>query len=101
MNARMRTEVIDRLIDAHHQYIADASAFVLHGERVVIEATPAAAVTNDAHVGQEAHLDLTHALPFAGIAPAAGGVERESRRRVTAHARFRRFGEHFTNGVPE
>ena len=41
-------------------------------------------VARHLHVGQEAHLDGAHALPFAGRAAAFAGVEAEARRRVAA-----------------
>ena len=65
----------------------------LDGERLGVEARAAAALARDAHVGQEAHLDLLHALALAAFAAPARRVEREAARVVAAHARLGRVGE--------
>ena len=71
MDLRLRREERDRLVDGHHEHVADALAAELDGERLGVEAAAAAALAVDAHVGQEAHLDLLEALPFAALAAAA------------------------------
>jgi hypothetical protein len=50
MNARMSGEELDGLIDAHHQYIADAPALEFDRERLLIETATAAHIATDAHV---------------------------------------------------
>ena len=77
----MRGEELDRLVHAHRQHLADASCPRKRTASVSrIEARAAAGLAGDLHVGQEAHLDLLHALAFAGLAAAARGVEREAAR---------------------
>ena len=75
MHARMGGEKPDRIIDAHRQHIPDAGLPPRHGERLGVEAPPAADVAQHLDVGQETHLDGLHALPGARLAAAAGGVE--------------------------
>src|SRR5688572_12949418 len=99
MNLRLRSEERDGFLDGHHEHVANALAAEFHGQRRWVEATAAAAFAFDAHVGQEAHLDALHALPFAAFAAAARGVEREAARVVAAQARFRRLREQLAHLV--
>src|SRR5688500_9748312 len=101
MDARMRGEEVDGVVDAHHQDFADVLAPVLDGERIVVEAATAARIADDAHVRQEAHLYAALTLPLAAFAPPAGGIEGEARSRVAAHARLGRLREHAANRIPE
>src|SRR5262249_10138146 len=73
----------------------------LYGQRVDIEARAAAGLANHAHIGQERHRDLLHALAFAFLAAAAARIEREAARGPAAHARFRGIREEAPDLVPE
>src|SRR5688500_11526072 len=101
MDARMRGEEVDGVVDAHHQDFADVLAPVLDGERIVVEAATAARIANDAHVRQEAHLYAALTLPLAAFAAPAGGIEGEARSGVAAHPRFGRLRENAADRIPE
>ncbi len=73
-----RREEVDRLVDLHLQHVADALAAPAHRQRLGVEALAVADVARHLHVGQEAHLDRPHALPFAARAAALAGVEARS-----------------------
>ena len=62
---------------------------------------PRAALAIDAHVGQEAHLDLLEPLALAAFATPARRVEREPARVVAAQARFGRRGEQLADLVED
>ncbi len=81
---RHRGEELDRLVDLHLQHVADVLAAPAHRQRLGVEALAVADVARHLHVGQEAHLDRAHALPFAGRAAALAGVEARS---APAHSR--------------
>ncbi len=70
-------------------------------ERFRIEAPSTAYIAKHPHVGQEAHLDLLHALAFTGLAASARGIEGEASRPVAADTRFGGFGEHAPDCIPE
>ncbi len=72
-----------------------------HRQRLRVEARPAACVAGHRDVGQEAHLDLLHALALALLAAAAGHVEGEAAGRVAAHARLAGGGEEAPDVVPD
>src|SRR5688572_18214944 len=97
----MRGEELHRLVDVHRQHFADRLAAQPHLQRLGVEARAAARLAQDAHVGQEGHLDLLHALAFATLAAPAGGVEREAARAPAAHAGLGRVGEQLADLVPE
>ena len=94
-------EEVDRLVDLHLQHVADALAAPAHRQRLGVEALAVAHVARQLHVGQEAHLDRLHALPFAARAAALAGVEAEARRRVAACLGLERLGEELPDRVPE
>ena len=101
VDLRVRREEPDRLVDRHREHVADALAAKLDRERLAVEALAAAALAVHAHVGQEAHLDLLQALPFAALAAAARDVEREPARVVAAEPRLGRVGEELADLVPD
>ena len=63
------------------------------------EARAAAGVAGDPDVGQEVHLDPLLPGPLAGLAPAAGHVEAEPARRVTADLGLGKLGEELADQV--
>src|SRR5690606_30188440 len=91
----------DRLVDAHREHVADRFALERNGERLAVEARPAADVAQHLHVGQEAHLDALDALTLATAAAPVARVEREPAGIVAAHARLGRLGEQAPYGIPE
>ena len=97
----MRGEELHRLVDVHRQHLAHGLAAQAHLQRLGVEARAAAALAGHAHVGQEGHLDLLHALALAGLAAPARGVEREAARAPAAHARLGGVGEQLADVVPE
>src|SRR5262245_5703057 len=97
----MSGEELHRLVDAHREHIADRLAAPLYRQRLAVEPAAAAHVAEDLHVRQEAHLDLLQTLAFAGVAAAAGGVEREPARGVAADPRLGRLGEEAADRIPE
>ena len=66
-----------RLVDAHLEDVVDRLAAVAHGQRFVVEAAAFAIGTDDVDVAQEMHADLQQPGALAGLAPAAGDIERE------------------------
>ena len=86
--------------DAHVEHLADAALAVAHFERFAVEARATALLAGHAHIGQEAHLYLLHALPFAGLASAAGRVEGKTARREAAQTRLGCVRVELADGVP-
>ena len=68
---RRAAEERQRLADGHVEHLIDAAAAVLDLEHLRLEALALALVARHEHVGEELHLDLDHALPFARLAASA------------------------------
>ena len=96
-----RGEELQGFVHSHVQHVGDGLAVEADLVGLGVETSAAAGVAEDAHVGQEVHLDGAHALAFAGGAAAAGGVEGEARGGVAAQAGFAGVGEEAADGVPE
>ena len=71
-------EEFQGFVHGHVQHVGDGLAVEADLVGLGVETSAAAGVAEDAHVGQEVHLDGAHALAFAGGAAAAGGVEGEA-----------------------
>ena len=82
-----------RVAAGHVEHVGDRAAVELHGQRLGVVALAAARVALDPHVGQEVHLDPLLAVPFAGLAAAAGHVEAEPPGRVAAELGLGQLGE--------
>ena len=100
-DGRHAGEEIDGFIDLHLQHVAYAFAAPGDGQRFGVETRAVADVARHFHVGQKAHRDGFHALAFAARAAAVAGVERETRRRVTARFRFQCLCVQLADEVPE
>ena len=98
-NLRNVLEQLQRLAARHFQHVGDRLAVKQHRQRFRIVAAAAADIALDPHVGQEVHLDAFLAVPFAGFAASAGGVEAEPPRRITAHFRFRQLREQLPDQI--
>ena len=74
-------------------------AFEANLQRFAVEAMAVANRAGDPHIGQKIHFQAIRAVPFASLAAAAGDVEAEPARLVTAGFRFRQFREQIANIV--
>ena len=101
MHAALGREEFQRVVDAHRERLADVLALEQDRQRFRIEASAAAYVAQDLHIGQEIHLDALHALALAGLAAAAGRVEGEAAGRKPAHPRLGRIRVQPADRVPE
>ena len=101
VHAALRGEELQRVLDAHRERLADVLALEQNAQGLRIEAPAAADVAQHLHVGQEAHLDALHSLALAGLAAAAGGIERKAAGGEAAHARFGGIRVEAANGIPE
>ena len=95
----MHGEVVHRLAHAHVEHFGDVLALERHPQGGVVEAFAVAHLAGHVHVGEEVHLHDLEAVAFAGLAPSALDVERESTRLVAVGARFRRPREHVADAV--
>src|SRR5580700_10923096 len=101
MNAAMRGEERQRILDAHRQYLADILALEQNAQGFRIEALAAADIAEHLHIRQETHFNPLHALAFASFAAAARGIERKAAGREATHARLGCISEQAANGIPE
>ena len=92
---------VDRFIDFHLQHIANAFATPADGQSLGAEAGTATGLTRHFHIGQEAHLDGAHALPFTTRAAAFPGVEAEAACGITSRLGLQGFGKQFADRVPK
>ena len=81
-----------RLLDGHVEHFADVLPLPDHFQRLPVIPFPAAHVAGHIQVRQEVHLDLFHAVPLAGFAPAALHVEGEPGLPESAHLRLGAHG---------
>ena len=72
------------LIDCHVEDIGDGFPLEAYLEGLAVVAAPSAVFAGDEDIGEEIHLDGLVAVPFAGLASAAGDVEGEAARLVAA-----------------
>ncbi len=84
---RRAREERERLADGQVEHLIDVPALVAHLEHLRAEALAVALLAGHEHVGEELHLDADDAFAFAGLAAAAGHVEREVTGREAARAR--------------
>ena len=87
--------------DRHVEHVADGLAVVGDLERLAVVPLSVTHLAGHVHVRQEVHLDLYLAVALAGLAAAAGHVEREAPRPVAAHAALRRGSEQRAQVVPQ
>ena len=90
---RHRLEEGQRVLDGHVEHFVDAATLVADLQRLAVVAAALAGVAGHVDIGQEVHLDLDHAIAFAGLAAAALDVEAEASGLVAARARLRHLRE--------
>ena len=73
----MAGEESESLFHRELQNIVDAFAFVLYFENALLEARAIAFLARQFNVGQKLHFNRNGAIAFAGVATAAGHVERK------------------------
>src|SRR5206468_12203095 len=83
----MCREKLRTFFDRHFHDIADRFFVIENLERLGIVAPAAAVFAGHVTARQKIHLELDYALPLARLATATFGIERESARRIAAHAR--------------
>ena len=77
----------------------DRTATIVGVEHLRLEPLPVTVLAGDENVGEKLHLDLDHALPLAGFAPASGDVEREVAGRQSASPGTLGLGEQLADGI--
>ena len=101
LHAALGGEELDGIVDAQRRALADALALEQNPQGFGIEASAAAHIAEHLHIRQEAHLDALHPLAFAGLAAAAGRIEREAAGREAADACVGGLGIQPADRVPE
>ena len=86
-------EKLHGLAAGHVEHLGDRLAVIADGERLLVVALAAARIALDPDVGQEVHLDAKLAVALALLATAAGHVETEPPRLVSAKFRLGQLGE--------
>ncbi len=86
-------EQLERLADGHRQHVGDGVPLPRDVEGLGVEPLSLADLARHLNRGQELHLDDPHPSALAGVAAAAGDVEREPALLVPAGPRLRRRGE--------
>src|SRR4030095_4978920 len=85
----MRREKLRRFLDRHFHYVAARFVVVEYLKRLRMVTFATAILARHVAARQKIHLQFDHALPLAGLATAAFGVEREPARGISAHSRDR------------
>ena len=75
---RMVFEMDERLLHVHVEHVGDALSLEANLQRLLVEAVSLADGAGDPDVGEEIHLQLVRAVPFARLAATARHVEREA-----------------------
>src|SRR5690606_26830160 len=92
-------EEAESLVDREPEHLAEVVTLEANLERLVAEAGAAACVAGNLHVGEEAHVHLHRAEPFASVTATALDVEAEPRRLPPSRARLGELGEELAHGV--
>ncbi len=92
-------EEVARLVERQVEDLSDVAPAEGDLEHLGPEAAAPAVGAGDEDVGEELHLDPLQAVPLAGGAAPAAGVEREVRGREPPRARRRRRGEGAPHGI--
>src|ERR1019366_8574037 len=83
----MRAKKLGRFFDRHLHHVTDALSVIENFERLRIVTAPVAIFAWHIAARQKIHLELDHALAFAGFTTSAFRVKRKPAGRITAHAR--------------
>ena len=96
---RRAGEERQRLAHGQVEHLIDVAALVPHLEHLRPEALAVALLARHEHVGEELHLDADDAFALAGLAAAAGHVEREMTRGQSARLRVLGRREQLANRI--
>ncbi len=96
---RLVGEELEAIGDRHVQDVGDAHALEQDLERVPVVPSALAHFTRHVHVRQEVHLDLDRAVAGAGLAAAAGHVEREPTGLITTDLGLVGLGEQLADVI--
>src|SRR5271157_1133580 len=88
-----------RLPHRHLEHVVNALSLVEHFQDARLKTATTAFLAHQFDVGQELHLYRHGAVALAGLAAAAGNIEREVAGTIAALASLRRGGKHLANGV--
>ncbi len=97
----MVLEELKRLVDGQVQDVGDRQVVVPDLEGRLVESLPGARLARHVDVGEEVHLHLLDAVPFAGLAAPAFHVEAEPPGRVAVHPRFGEQSEEVADQVEQ
>ena len=90
VNGRNIPEELQRLTDAHIQYIENALILIFHFQSFPVVPASLADLARNIDIRQEMHLDLDNPVAAAGFAPAAFYIEAEAPLLIAPQLGFRK-----------